>query len=59
MVLIAGIANFLLSALISRVNGGNIKRLNLGLGVESLEVVQVSSNELPRPASLVSFPSPV
>ena len=47
MVLIAGIANFLLSALISRVNGGNITRLNLGLGVESLEVVQVSSNELP------------
>ena len=31
MVLIAGIANLLLSALVSGVNGGNIKRLNLGL----------------------------
>lgn len=51
MVLIAGIANFLLSVPVSRVNGGDIKRLNPGLGAERLEMVQVSSNELPPPAS--------
>lgn len=48
MVLIAGIANFLLSVPVSRVNGGGIKRLNPGLGAECLEMVHRSA--------LMSFP---